>query len=724
MRRSCFKTNALTRRGFTGFFKALTLSVLCLTAFAASAAYTVDENTKVATVTVPNPANDAQNRAALADLQAALDDEKVMTVVLTHTITLPDGTYLSAGNTSPRKIVQVVAPFLPENGKVTLKTSSTAEDAKLDTIDTPLDGSYSTYNLFDITKGAHVTISNITLMGGFEGSRQVNGDGATTGGIDNRGKLEMYDVDITRTGTALLNQPGATAVLADCNIVRNANWYGGGILNFAQATSSSGGTIYSNGGTLIMDRCSLTENESLGPSHGGGAAENQGYMYLNNCIVANNASTEIGGGINNCKGGQLYVMNSTFTGNITTADEYGVTAGGAIGNAGEAGNVYIVNSVFAHNGYDYGEYVNPSSIGRYNGSTSEHLCHLANTVIDATAGMDRLDATNVTVKYDGLFNGYSESGIVAAGGHNEVNGVKYSSDFTHPLVTAPKDDPYRYAQRMTSVETNHYMFALSVYTYFDYSGILDGTSKMPYMGYNNGEAIVALGKDALLPTENMIVDETFDKEKSRLPYNMMGAGYIEPDLDPEKPDDPNFFEVRLGNFTGGKVSGVTVYGDSYLSNSVVTVHAMADSAYYLNGWIINEKVVEDSAQKYVFSFPVTEDIKIVPIFQPVETKIHRARQRYPWNNLVDIDYSVAETNATRYRLVFLATYEENGVTNTIQLRTFRKNANVEETQRLGDREDLHRSGEHRVTWDSAADGVRLKGKKVFYRALACEGEER
>jgi hypothetical protein len=53
-------------------------------------------------------------------------------------------------------------------------------------------------------------------------------------------------------------------------------------------------------------------------------------------------------------------MNSTFTGNITTADEYGVTAGGAIGNAGEAGNVYIVNSVFAHNGYDYGEYVNPS----------------------------------------------------------------------------------------------------------------------------------------------------------------------------------------------------------------------------------------------------------------------------------------------------------------------------------------------------------------------------
>ena len=685
-------------------------------------AYTVDNG--VVTVTVPNPSNEAQNLAALAELQAALDDERVNTVIITHTITLPNGTYLSAGPTSPKKVVQVAEPFLPENGKVTLTKSSTAENAQLDTILTPEANTYSTYNLFDITDDAHVTISNITLRGGFEGSRNVSGDVATTGGIDNYGTLEMYDVDITRTGTALLNRPGATAVLADCNIVRNANWYGGGILNFAQASSSSGETTYSNGGTLIMDRCSLTENESLGPSHGGGAAENQGYMYLNNCIVANNASTEIGGGINNCKGGQLYVMNSTFTGNITTADEYGVTAGGAIGNAGEAGNVYVVNSVFAHNGYDYGECVNPSAIGRYKDSTDGHLCHLANTVIDATAGMDRLDATNVTVKYDGLFNGYSEGGIVAAGGHVDVNGVKYSSDFTHPLVSAPQDDPYRYAHTMTSVETNHYMFTLSVHTYFDYSGIINGTEEKPYMGYNNGETIVKLGNDTIIPTDDMLVDVTFEG-KERHPYNVMGAGWIDPDLDPEKPEDPNIFEVRLGNFTGGKVSGVTVYGDSYISNSVVTVHAMADSAYYLNGWIINDEVVKDSAQKYVFSFVVTESIVIVPIFQPVETKIHRARQRYPWNNLVDIDYSVAETNATRYRLVFLATYEEeNGVTNTIQLRTFRKNANVNETQRLGDREDLHRSGEHRVTWDSAADGVELKGKKVFYRALACEGEER
>ena len=504
-------------------------------------------------------------------------------------------------------------------------------------------------------------------------------------------------------------------------------------MNFAEAYSYGGGTAYRNGGVLVMDRCSLTENESLGPTHGGGAAENQGYMYLNNCIVANNASTEIGGGINNCKGGDLYVMNCTFTGNITTSDDYGVTAGGAIGNAGGAGNVYIANSILAHNGYDTGEYVNNSSLGRYEGASYEHYCHVANTVIDATAGMDRLDATNITVNVEGLFAGYREDGIVAAGGDPDEDGINRSSDFLHPDVVADPyegDLPYEYAPKMQSVETNHYVFTMAVDTYFDYSAILSGTGTKPSMGYKSGDQIVMLGNGdgVLLPDEDMLVTVTFNGD-SRLPKdgyqrNVMGAATIEPLKNPETPLKPGVFLVKLGKFTGGQVSGVTVYGDSYISNSVVTVHAMAESAHYLNGWMINDEVVADTAQQYVFSFTVTTNITLTPIFQPVITQIYRARQRYPWNNLVDIDYSVAETNAVKYRLVFLATYEENGKTNTIQLKTFRKNANVDEVQRLGNRADLHRAGDHRVTWDSAADGIELKGKKVHYRALACEGEER
>jgi hypothetical protein len=426
-------------------------------------------------------------------------------------------------------------------------------------------------------------------------------------------------------------------------------------------------------------------------------------------------------------------MNSTFTGNITTADEYGVTAGGAIGNAGGAGNVYIVNSILAHNGYDTGDFVNNGSLGRYEGSTSEHYCHLANTAIDAVAGMDRIDATNITVHVDGLFVGYREDGIIAAGGKSENNDVNKSSGFQHPdMVKTPSTEDYGFAPVMTSVETNHYLFGLAVDTYFDYTAVLNGESgAKPYMGYKDGDEIVILGKaeDVLLPNADMIVKVKFDGQ-SREPdedgyqRNAIGAATVAPLKNPEKPLEPGVFLVKLGQFTGGKVSGVTKYGDSYLSNSVVTVHAVAESAHYLNGWMINDKVMEDTAQQYIYSFTVNTNITLTPIFLPVVTQIYRARQRYPWNNLVDIDYSVAETNAVRYRLVFLATYEENGVTNTIQLKTFRKNADVNQTQRLGDREDLHRAGDHRVTWDSAADGVELKGKKVYYRALACEGEER
>jgi hypothetical protein len=657
-----------------------------------------------------------------ADLVEALDNEDVSTVVLTKTIKLSGETVLAANSRANglRKVVRVAKPFIPETGKITLVNSRFSSN--LDEIQTPEEDEYSTYNLFDITADAHVVISNLTLMGGFKGSRVCKGNNYSVGGINNAGKLEMIETDITRTGTALLTRPGAISILYRCNIVRNANWYGGGVLNYRDELDRYG--------IVVMDRCSLTENQSLGPSHGGGAAENQGCMYLNNCVIANNASTEIGGGINNCKEGQLYVMNCTFTGNVTTSKEYGITAGGAIGNAGGAGNVYVVNSVLAHNGFDAGATVQASSIGRYKGSTSGHLCHLANSVVDATAGMDRIDATDITVSTDGLFAGYTTSGIIASGGkYPDDNGIYHTSDFSHPNVAPPDSgtDPYAFAPRMASVETNNYVFTLSVETYFDYSKVLSGEE--PSMGYLSGESIIALGPDTQTPTAAMMVKVTFSGETRLVDdmgvaHNVIGALTVDPLLNPSTPLPPGVFEVRLGSFTGGKVSGVTVYGDSYVSNSVVTVHAVANSAHYLNGWIINGERVPDSEQKYIFSFSVVTNILITPIFNPVITQIYRARQRYPWNNLVDIDYSVAETNAVKYRLVFLATYEDNGTNCTIQLKHYRKNADVSVVQRLGEREDLHRAGDHRVTWDSAADGVDLKGKRVHYRILACEGEER
>jgi hypothetical protein len=641
--------------------------------------------------------------STLQELQNALDDDNISVVKVKNTITLTDGTYLSASSLAngDSKTVQIIEPFMPDTGNVVVEN---------DTLKSPVivEGE-NDYALFNIQRGSSVVISNLTLMGGFTSSLNADYVGSA-GGIDNYGNLQMYYVNIKRTGTALLNRPNATSVLVDCNIVRNANWFGGGILNLADENEN-------NGGTVIMDRCSFTENQSLGSSHGGGAAENQGLMCLNNCVVANNSSTEIGGGINNCKGGTLYVMNSTLTGNITTSQSYGTTAGGAIGNAGGAGNVYIVNSILADNGFDTGEHVNSSCLGRYNGATYSHQCAVVNTVIGSVAGMDRLNAANTSSKTDGLFNSYRDDGVVAAGGLHDG----YSSGFSHSYVISDgKEDLNALYPAMAPQTEDHFLFQMAVPTYFDYSMIIDGTGRVPAMAFETNGVRTVLGPNVSDTTKR--VEVTFNGT-SRLENNAMGASVVplaQANIDPP----PGSFWVKLLPFTGGKVSGVTIYGDSYISNSLITVHAEAASAYYLDGWILNGEKVKGTEQQYVFSFHLTQDTEIKPIFAPVVTRIFGARQRYPWNNLVDIDYMVSEEDAVRYRLVFTATFEEDGTNRTVQLKSFVKNADGRTPQRLGEKPDLRKDGPHRVTWDSAADGIELKNKEIRLRLMACEGDER
>jgi hypothetical protein len=240
------------------------------------------------------------------------------------------------------------------------------------------------------------------------------------------------------------------------------------------------------------------------------------------------------------------------------------------------------------------------------------------------------------------------------------------------------------------------------------------------MAFETNDVRTVLGPDVGDTTNR--VEVTFNGT-SRLENNAIGASVV-PLAQENIENPPGICTVILEPFTGGKVSGVTVYGDSYISNSLITVHAEAASAYYLDGWMLNGEKVAGSEQQYIFSFHITEDTNIKPIFSPVVTRIFTARQRYPWNNLVDIDYMVSEEDAVRYRLVFTATFEEGGTNRTVQLKSFVKNADGRTPQRLGEKEDLRKDGPHRVTWDSAADGIEIKNKEIRLRLMACEGDER
>jgi hypothetical protein len=251
--------------------------------------------------------------------------------------------------------------------------------------------------------------------------------------------------------------------------------------------------------------------------------------------------------------------------------------------------------------------------------------------------------------------------------------------------------------------------------------IIDGTGSVPGMAFVTNGVRTVLGPD--VNDTQRPVDVTFDGgDRSEL--NALGAVTVSHIPTHETPDRPDIFVVKLDDYTGGMVSGVTKYGDSYFSNSVITVHAQAASAHYLDGWMINGEKVRGSEQQYIFSFHVVTNTLIAPIFAPVVTQIFRARQRYPWNNLVDIDFSVSEKDAMRYRLVFEATFEEGGTNRTVQLKSFVKNSDGATPLRLGEDPNVRKHGEHRVTWDSAADGIELKNKAVSFRLLACEGDER
>jgi hypothetical protein len=355
-----------------------------------------------------------------------------------------------------------------------------------------------------------------------------------------------------------------------------------------------------------------------------------------------------------------------------------------------------------------------------------------------------------TKEYSDLFGNIQNEGVVAAGAQNE-NGK--TSTFDHPLVArGENDDSWALSPAMRSQTEDHYVFQNSVTTYFAYEGFFNDEMHI-HMAFEtnvvveiNGVVetnvvVTALGTAVSIPPleerENSKVTVAFDGTSSRSENNFIGAAAVAVKAPGTDVNDEIFYTVTLGEFTGGHVSGVTIYNDSYREGTIVTVHGIPDSAHYLDGWILDKKNVDDdevkvpgSEQQYIFSFEVTDHITITPIFKPVVTQIIRVRQRYPWNNLVDIDYTVAEKDAIDYRLVFIATYtDDNGEEKTLQLKSFVKNSGKNEQgkfeeQRLGQKRDLRVDGSHRVTWDSAKDGVRLKNKTIHFRLLACEGDER
>lgn len=464
--------------------------------------------------------------SALDELTSALTDDDVQIIIVERSLTLPDGTTIDGRG----KTIQVGTPYLDSDGRHA---------------DTPSSG-----GVFSIGSGSTVTLSNMTLMGG-----------KSTAAINNSGVLTLDNVTLTRSCRGLRNL--GIAILVGCNLNRNAGPYGGGLLN-------------SGGGKVVMDRCFFSENLTEG-SGGGGAAENQGYMYLNNTIMSNNVTDEIGSAINNY-GGRLYIMNSIITGNLATGNYYND------GALRDYGNVYAVNTIITDNKY-----------AQSNGTITESDVQGGNLyycIVGDTNGAT-LDPTCKTASgEDGnVFANYSYSSVYTGQSDNPFSGEFYHS----ALVNV--DGHY-----ITPIAPDGIAASGGTTTYFEYE-IVDGNLVVKMSFDHDGEN-VSLGS---LPTST-----------EKVTTNIDGSPRTDGTIGSSPSSTTAYYTVRLDsedadNLANGTVEGVNVFGDTYASDTEITVTAIPNDGCGFSGWKINGSD-EFVSTNNSYTFTLTQNTIITPVF--------------------------------------------------------------------------------------------------------------
>lgn len=404
-------------------------------------------------------------------------------------------------------------------------------------------------------------IDNLIINSGTLTLKNLNVYGGKGRAIDNKGTLVMETVSIERAsgtgyGAGLYNERNSSKALLTDCNIRN------------NTTTSAGGGFFNNG-MLIMERSAVVENTNTsGNSNGGGGGENGGQLYLNNCTVANNQSSEIGGGLN-LYGGRAYIMNTTVTGNITTQS---TSFGGGIGCHGGA-KVYAVNSVFS---YNYSKEPRELSDISFGGSNNEYFYNCAYTSTVGTlqdgnkANLKELTGTIDTV--------YKNNGALQKLA-NGTYGI-YPTDAS-PLQTG------------------------GTTTYFEYDG--NSTVKMAFVNGNETAPLGALNAATSKVTKyqdntvraNGVIGALSDKAGTITTYTVT---------------------VETAEHGTVAVNGGSDLVKSYDENTEVTLKAVPDENYKFVKWIVKTDNDNSDEQANPYTFNVTQDVTITPVFASTEQK--------------------------------------------------------------------------------------------------------
>ena len=474
--------------------------------------------------------------------------------------------------------------------------------------------------VFFIAKGADAVIRNVHVMGG--GIVNAQSTNKACYGVRNEGTVFLDNVTVTRSNGAVWNNEDAYLYADNCRFVRNCRYCAGGLFNH---------------GTAVLNRTSLSENRSLSTGGGGGAIENGGTLYLNNCVFCNNSSTEIGGAINNYAKGRaiaLYMMNTTIVGNFTQfeKDVNDGDQGGGVGVRAHKnpGHFFSVNNLICNNYQLRTE--NPGLTlsdvralhQEFSGVPTDMTNALYYTVYGSLTRQGKtsdggsvliLDESNKGNVSTGVFKAYEETQRIYQ------NGIKSPLTITGAQLVA-KDDASlnhelaRYAP--ISKTGSAVLGKMGVYTYFDPSGWKTNDVRMSYapvvgdveIGSRTAAGeMVAFGGLPMADADHMVTN--YYESATGRSFGVAGAsGWLE--------EEKVYHTVKLaGEVVNGSVSGITLYGDAYEHGTEITLTATPGVARTFLGWFENDAGDEPVSTETVWTFQVLKDRILQPRFSDI-----------------------------------------------------------------------------------------------------------
>ena len=573
-------------------------------AAAAEAAYVAKHESTSGVVTYYTSLADAVDAAEGSGTVTLLKDISSLdrTVTMTGTVTLD-------GNGHK---VSVAHPYVDESGYVAT------------------DFSFDLTEMVSVKSAADVVIRNVSFSGGGIVSGRLYNYGLTVI-VNEASKLMLENVTITRSNGAIRNEATGCLFMENCRIVRNCRYCAGGLFNF---------------GFAVMNRSSLSENRSLATAGGGGACENAGSLFVNNCVICNNSSTEVGGAINNFGTSampRLYMMNTTVSGNFSSIDNdtnaLNHDKGGGIGLRGSASaRFYTVNCLFCCN-YQTdtrtGDAYTPIKVSDVCMPISSqtdikmyYSVYTGITLYDGELGDRAINSVRLAeaTSSSDVFNAYYASArtyenakatamaidgaqlVSKEDGSLDANLARYA-----PIKRVKEDDgSYTYGQAV--------MGTSGVYTYFDPSEWKSGNVKMSFAPvthavdlytYDAAGEMAQVGNLPMADADHMVTN-FYEYAKGRY-YGVVGAsGWLE--------EEKTYYTVKLaGEVVNGTVTGISLYGDSYEEGTPVTLTATPGFGRTFLGWFepgATEPVATE-ATATVWTFDVMRDLILEPRFSDI-----------------------------------------------------------------------------------------------------------